>query len=158
MPLPHLRQRRPLSGLALPLGDRDVRALAAAGWTSADADAAADLCGPDTADVLTGAARGEFPDRTPATVLAWLRAGGEALLQARRDPALRRRQAASMACWSRTYGPLGPPAHAAGLGLAETARLLAAGLLAADDLAVHAAGAAPAAVLESWSDALHAGA
>ena len=158
MTLPHRAHRRRLSGLALPLADRDDRTLTRAGWTPTDVDAARALCGPDTGDVLAGAARGEFPDRTPATVLAWLRAGGEPLLQARRDPALRRRQAASMAGWSRTYGALGPAAHAAGLGLSEAAGLLAAGELTAEGLAARSTGTPPAAVLESWSDALRASA
>lgn len=154
MPVPRIAQRSPLHDLRLPLPDRSVRQLAREGWTADDVREVQELCGLRTTEVLDSVQRGDWPDRTPRTVLAWLRAGGQALLEARDDPARHRRQVLGMACWSRTFGELGPLAHAAGLGLGEAAHLLAAGQLTAASLAERAAGREPSAVHASWADAL----
>jgi hypothetical protein len=145
-----------LHDLQLPVADRTLRALARAGWTVADVEAVAQLCGPRTAAVLESVQRGDWPDQGAGTVLAWLRAGGQPLLEAMGTPDLHRRQVHCMADWSRTYGELGPLAHSAGLTLAETAHLLAAGALTRSTLEQRAAGREPAPVLSSWSDALRA--
>ncbi len=137
------------------LPDRLLRRLARAGWSSADVQAAVDLAGEQVATVLADVLDGGFPDRTPATVLAWLRVGGAPLLAAFDDPVLRRRQSLAMRSWSGTYGALGPLGHAAGLSLVEAAHLLALGELTPALLRTLAAGREPAAVLHSWADGLH---
>ena len=154
--LPRLRQRSSLHDLQPPLADRTARALARSGWSAEDVHAVRELCGARAGLVLAAVLRGDWPDAAPQTVLAWLRAGGEPLLDAMERPEHADRQVQGMRCWSRTYGELGPLAHAAGLTLAETAHLLAAGLLTRALLEERAAGRAPAPVLTSWSDALRA--
>lgn len=152
--MPLFTQRSPLHDLTLPVADRTVRALARAGWTADDVRVLQDLCGTRLATVLKSVLRGDWPDRSPATVLAWLRAGGQPLLDAMDNTDVRRRQVRGMADWSRTYGELGPLAHAAGLTLPEAAHLLASGALTRAALEERAAGREPAAVLSSWADAL----
>ena len=153
MPLPRLRQRSPLHDLQPPLADRTARALARAGWTAQDVREVEGLCGARAGSALAGVLRGDWPDDAPVTVLAWLRAGREPLLDAMESEHAAR-QVAGMRCWSRTYGELGPLAHAAGLTLPEAAHLLAAGLLTRALLEERAAGRAPEPVLTSWSDTL----
>ena len=157
MPVLRPVQRSPLHDLRLPLRDRQVRCLAREGWTVEDVRAVQELCGGDplqVLQVLQDVEQDVWPDRTPGTVLAWLRAGGRPLLEALRDPAQRPRQVLGMESWSRTFGELGPPAHAAGLGLQEATHLLAEGRLTPDALRERAAGRAPAALRTTWSDVL----
>jgi hypothetical protein len=149
-----LSSRTPLHDVRPPLADRTARALAREGWGADDVHEVQDLCGPRTAQVLSAVVRGDWPDRSPRTVVAWLRAGGQPLLDAMEDPGLHRRQVEGMRCWSRTYGELGPLAHAAGLSLPEAAHLLAAGSLTRPLLEQRRADRPPAAVLSSWSDNL----
>lgn len=154
MPVLRPVQRSPLHDLRLPLRDRQLRALARAGWTVEDVRAVQQLCGADAVQVLSDVEQDAWPDRTPGTVLLWLRAGGRPLLEALRDPAQRPRQVRGMESWSRTYGELGPLAHAAGLGLQEAAHLLAEGRLTPAALEERAAGRAPSALRSTWSDVL----
>lgn len=149
-------QRRPLHDLQPPLPVRTARELAAHGWSAEDVRAVQDLCAARTGAVLESVLLGSWPDRRPQTVLAWLRAGGRPLLKAMDDPGQARRQVEGMRCWSRTYGDLGPLAHAAGLTLPEAAHLLAEGLLTPALLQERSATREPSAVLTSWSDALRA--
>ena len=153
MPLPRLvTQRSPLSGLPVPDGLR--RGLVRAGWCPDDVVAVRALCGDTAEEVLAAVLRGDFPDQTPPTVLAWLRTGGRPLVDALRDPETRRRQALAMQSWSRTLGELGPYAHAAGLTLQEAVHRLAEGTLTRAALEEQAAGREPAPVLSSWADRL----
>lgn len=156
MPLRRLTQRNPLHDVQPALADRTARGLARDGWTPDDVRAVRELCGERSDDVLDSVLRGDWPDRSAGTVLAWLRVGGQPLLDAMQDPERHRRQVQGMQCWSRTYGELGPLAHAAGLQLPEAAHLLASGQLTGAALQERAAGREPAAVLTSWSDALRA--
>ncbi len=150
MPLTRLVQRTTVP--VQPTPDRVPRGLARSGWTAADLRALQAACGAAATEVLAAVQDDAFPDRAPGTVLAWLRAGGDPLIAALRDPDTRRRQALGMQSWSRTFGELGPAAHAAGLSLAEAVHLLAAGALTREALHERAAGRPQAAVLASWAD------
>lgn len=154
MPLARFAQRSPLHDVRGTLTDRDLRALARSGWTADDVREVQALARDRAGEVLRGVLAGDFPDTRPATVLAWLTAGREPLLDALADPLLHRRQVMGMQCWSRTFGALGPLAHAAGLALPEAVHLLAAGDLTRESLLERAAGRSPRAVNASWSDAL----